>query len=488
MTVNQKKYLLILIVLLAVIGLVGAGCLGNNADNNTSNATNNTSNATNNTNNTPNASVNTTPAPSNNTSNTTNNSSQFSNVVYANQSNGSGGSRRPSAPAFSAVLNITEPAMNVALVMSDTMQDANITNLVIDVPSANLVGNTVQLTMTSSVSSSNITAVDSSIDEANISVSGRVITIPFASIPSEASLETSLMTITIGQKVYQVSFNEAAYFLSTVGPSGTMEINEMTAPRNGTVVVDEIDKPVDFTFTPSSGYVRTGFNLTKFGSADDAGAQPYNAYGYRFSSVESAIYNVSVSFEQKATATIGNEDKWYIDQNLNAENNIYLYIPASQIVAANTGDAMPIVISLPNATFTGISKNISNAQTAIVNGAVQIILTSVDNLENGGVGSPSRITVTAQAGDETYNIYLLKSAKVTFKDAMTIGEGPNSESVSAGESGVMDIGPVTFTTTAGNYIQYQINGGELQYIEDHGVLELTDNTYVFSITQQGPPA
>ncbi|WNY23313.1 hypothetical protein MmiHf6_06180 [Methanimicrococcus hongohii] len=471
MIINKKQYLLILVVLLAVIGLAGAGCLGfgdddnatNGTGNGTSNASNNTSNATNNKTNTSNT-TNTT----SNTSNTTNTTSTsgLPDVVYANQGSGGGGGSRKTSPSFSSILNLSDYDLKVDLFVYNEIveeDDETYNILVVGIPAKEVSGNTVEITMTGTVSNVEILMDEGAdIDPDSFKTSGKTVSFDFQDEP-DLENDDLLITVTVGTTDYYVGFVDFAYFLTDVGSNGSMTLiddEEYAEVVSGKKIIPWVGKAI-FSFTPKSGYVRSDFALTDI-DGDDVSTTPIG-YDYKFTP-ESKIYNVAVSFEMKTTATVDGNANWYIDQNLIAEKNVFIYIPGDEIAGKSLAFEFAKSVSANTTENANIIDTIETAGKIVTVNMKPGI--DSNDFENGGV-NPTEVSLTVTTDDGTFNVYILNSAVLNFilpVGAEIYENDVKVDSISAGKTTryVEDVGS-SYTFTA------KINGADAKIILTEGV-------------------
>lgn len=399
-------------------------------------------------------------------------------MVYVNKTGGGGGGSSNPGSSYSAVLKIPDPSLDLEL--SYVLFDEEVNALYLGIPSINAVGSTLELTMLNTVLDVEILSDEESVfDPESITKNGKTMTIDFLTAPTIINEGNPMLKIKAGGIEYIIGFFGAAYFLADVGAQGSMTVYD-TFPEphtvTGTETFSRIGGPAVCNFTPQTGYVRSDFTLTRL-SGTPVSVTPVG-YDYHFF-MENEIYDISVSFEQKATATVeGLEGNWYLDQNMIDEHNIFMYIPASEFADKK------IFLDLKTSLNTSSIENEDAVSNIALNGTVAEITMESDSdlfdLESGGVNPTKKtLTVTATNGD-VYNIYLLKSAKVIFEfgtETVGITYNGNDINVTTG-SAVMDLVFITFDS---EYIQVRVSGGIWASVGLGGTFELEDKTYVFKI-------
>ncbi|WNY28198.1 hypothetical protein MmiEs2_03820 [Methanimicrococcus stummii] len=432
---TTKQILLLLIILLAVVGMIGAGCLNkdqtNNTENNGSNsnssnsaASNNTSN--NNTNNNNTDSRNNTSASVNNTSsNTTPTSfSSLPDVVVANHDGGSGGGKSSGSGSNYAA----EAAGQKMILESQSGEDG--TKLCIYVPVADISGETLTVTFGSSVSE-----VSETFNEAILSavpeISGKNVTavmndaLDVGDFEAGGSEPTAIsFSVTAGGATYDVYLMASSIINVDAGSNGKIELidNKDTYLYTGTkTVACDINIPIKLTVVPDDGYYVQSFVVTK------SGTEVYNSTvpaAFDADPSESAVYNVTAVFKKQIAATYDGEDT-YIDQDLNAENNIYAYVPAAEASGkVLTFEFLSTVNDVTDVNADIISEE--DGDTIISGKTVTVtIKDAVDSasFEKGGTPTPSDLTFSVTvAGGSVYNVYILDSAaiKIVVPDGCTI--------------------------------------------------------------------
>jgi len=390
---------------------------------------------------------------------------------------GSSGGSKPTSSHF-AVLKIPDPSLVLKLSYDPGEEDDS---SYIFIPSKNVPGAVLELNMPDTVSKVEIINDTDAFDPNSITKNGKTVTIGFLNPP--VILESGPeLHITAGGVKYKVGFLNGAYFLADVGAQGSMQVDTPTSPEvprtvTGSETFNWTAGDTAFSFNPQPGYVRSDFVLKKLNENPVAVTQ--EDYKYLFDS-ENQIYNISVSFEQKATATVeGLEGNWYLDQNMIEEHEVFMYIPASEFADKK------IFLDLKTGLNTSSIENEDAVSNIALNGTVAEITMGPNpdlfDLQKGGVNPTEKtLTVTATNGD-VYTVYLLKSAKVTFDfGAETVNVTYKGEIVPVTDSlsAVMDLGDIIFDS---EYIQVRVSGGIWASVGLGGTFELEDKTYVFKI-------
>lgn len=418
MTFGKKQYLVIFVVLLAVIGIVGAGCLGSNNDNNTS--TNGTNNSTGNNSNTSNTSNNSSNTSNNTSSNNTSNNS--SDVIYANQSSGGGGSSRGSTTAGSPA------TLNGAAVAYDEVKDGDVVNWYFYVANSTLTDEVMTLKMPATitdfvVNTAGLIAENGSGDT-NSNYSGSTANILFSS-SSTTAWETSDLTITAGGKTYEISFYASAVWKASATSGGSLSLVEIAEggdtrtynPANvsaGKSNVSFVSEPlrINFTLQPNAGYV----GLLEVKDAGDASVSlkqtGLNTYE-TVSPVTSQAYTVNASFEKAAAGAYANGTAIKIEQNLNSQTNgktIYLYVPTTEINGTTLTVKMPASIT----SFNGVETDIFDGDITISGSNLSLPMDNdLSSMQKAGAATPNpSSSITVETGTGPYNVSVLQSAVV----------------------------------------------------------------------------
>ncbi|MDV0445502.1 hypothetical protein MmiAt1_10850 [Methanimicrococcus sp. At1] len=378
-------------------------------------------------------------------------------MVVANHDGGGGSGRSSSGAKFTA------EAAGQKLVLESQSGDGN-TKLCIYVPVADISGETLTLTFGSSVSNVSETFNDA-ILSAVPTASGKDVTAVMGDALDVNNFEaggiepTSIsFTVTAGSTVYDVYLMASSIVNMNAGDNGQIKLtdNKDTYFYTGTQsVACDIDIPIALTVVPDDGYYVQSFVITKSGADVYSGTVPA---AFTVDPSESAVYNVTAVFKKQIPVTYDDEDS-YVDQDLNAENNIYTYVPAAEA----SGKVLTFEFLSNVNDVTDVNADILSEEegdTVISGKTVTVTIkknVNPDSFEKGGTPVPSDVTFSVAAGGTTYKVYILNSAliKIVVPEGCTItstGVVPGGLTLDSADTyyHVCDIGSdETFTVSDG---------------------------------------
>lgn len=255
--ISKKQFILILVILLAVIGLIGSGCL--KEDDNSSNGTDRTNN-------------------------------NSSNVTQPNATLG-----------FSAKFG-TQPIM-----LWDTYPENENPRFYMYVPAKEVEGNDLILTFNKTVD--NIETYDEKIISALPMASGNIVTVSIvdessaAFEPANTDPTTPSLTVTVDNKSYDLFILASAVIDMDIGSNGSLKFTDNTGTydfeKKEYVAVD-INENVTFMPVPDKGYAVSSFVITT-GEYEVYNETSLPSYTFK---PESLTYTVKITFEP-AAANVG---------------------------------------------------------------------------------------------------------------------------------------------------------------------------------------
>ncbi|WNY23319.1 hypothetical protein MmiHf6_06240 [Methanimicrococcus hongohii] len=434
---KQKQILIVLIVLLAVVGMIGAGCLNkneNNTDKNGSAPAGSTSSGSSNTHNSS-GSTQTTPGsstPSSNSSANTQTSSSLPDVVVANHDGGSGGgSSRKSNTSEN-----TSPAMlgdsPMVSEFNDT-NDPNIKEVHIYVPSSEISGQAFSLQIPASITGFEVRSPEL-IDNNSVTTKAKTISFNFTENAADQSAVKNWgsfdLNVTCGDTVYKVSFYSSAVFKASASAGGSFEMVEIpkeddnrayfesTVEANSSKTVSSELMRILFTLTPDEGNVGILVLTDSQNQSVPLSQTGLNTYETT-AAVSPQTYAVQAAFEKEVTGTYADGSEIRIEQNLNSQaqgKTIYLYVPANELSEKTLTIQLSGTVTAVPTTF---DTSIISAINANGSSGLDIVLVSdLSGMQNGGVGLPDA-SFEVETSTGTYNVSILQSAVLKI----TVGSG-----------------------------------------------------------------
>lgn len=422
MTIQKKQLILVLVILLAVIGLVGSGCLKNNDNDSSGGADAGTSAGDNSQKPAP-PSNNDAPTDSgktdSNNANTPSSSSSLPDVVYANQGSGGGsGSNRNSAPT-----EITSKVGDQTVVVEEYEGDeANTYNVYVYVPTAAIsTGDTLTVTFLKKVDSVAISEGFESVLE-NPARNGKSVTVDsIEANPEFGDWGTSNLEVKIGEDTYYVSFFASSVMNVNVAKGGQVSMVE-------TKFADDPDKILlvkgakERVVVGEVGETRVTIiadkDMAGTLSITDSEGEPVEctASGFTYTfNAESKIYFIDATFEKavKASLMIDDENQNIIvDQNLVENGNIFLYVPAENILGEK-------ILLKFNSTITKIEVTdedifVSDGVKTTNSTDLEARMSETNKVTQKGGVNPETVSFVIETKTGTYNVYLLASALLNF--------------------------------------------------------------------------
>ncbi|MBZ3936013.1 hypothetical protein [Methanimicrococcus blatticola] len=483
MTIQKKQLIFILIILLAVIGLVGSGCLKNNDDD----SSNGTGTGDNSQNSTPPSNNNTSNNTTNNTNNTTNTppTSGLPDVVYATP--GSGGGRGNSAPT-----EITSKVGDQTVVVEEYEGDEpNTYNVYVYVPAADIVTDDIlSITFLKSVDSVVVSAGSESVLKDAVS-NGKSVTVKAAvDEPGFGTWDTPNLEVKIGDDTYYVSFFASSVWNFDVAKGGQVSIVE-------TVYLDRDDKIVTVkgsakkTVVAEPGETRITIKADK-GMAgalviEDSEGNPVECRAEGYTSIftaESKIYSVKTTFETAVKASLiidGKNQNIIVDQNLVENGNIFLYVPAEDILGEK-------ILLKFNSNITSLTVRDNLIFSGDVAGVriigfkdIEATMSETNKVTQKGGVNPNTISFVVETENGTYNVYLLASALLNF-------EIPEGYTLTVDNALDLEAGKHSFVTDVGKQHTFSFTpDGENKFVligsSDGEFIESTPHEYTFLKSQ-----
>lgn len=471
MVLGKKQYLTIFVILIAVVGIIGAGCLNKDKGNsNNVSAPNGTNNTTNNSNNTTTNTSNNT-SKTNATSNTSapntsytppSSSSSLPDVVVASHDGGSGGGRgRTTSPVSPATFNGTPVPYN-----ENETEDPNVKVMYFYVPASELAGQSMTISMSGTISEFEILTADLiDADTAKTNSSGKTMTVTFAEGAADkmTAWDNFDLNVTVGSTVYQVSFYASGSWNATSSAGGSLSVVEIAEggdTRDYTPAVIDAGKTktfvsetlrINFTLTPNDGYVGTINVLDSNNDPVELTQTGLNTYETT-AAITSQKYTVTAFFEKAAAGAYESGLPIFIEQELNSQvdgNTIYLYVPAAELAEKT------LILTMGSPVKSAPVISDSTIVNSAVNDGSKITITlgsDLSAMQAGGTTTDPTPTFTVETNTSVYNVSILNSAAIQIiaPAGCTITSTGGLSITGTTENHVFDIGfDDTFTTDSG---------------------------------------
>lgn len=534
---NQKQILLVLLLLLAVTGMIGAGCINKTQNNN--NDTMNTENGTkavntSNMSDTGSGSLNNTNGTNNsdrvNTSGTSNsNSSSLPDVVVANKDSGGGHGGRGGVNNTSGNTTPVYPVQlndrNIVFEQYVDENDTGIMNMYLYVPSEEIENKNLTITISENVTGTDILNKEL-IDENKTSFSGKIVTVSFIS-DQTTDWDTIDMDIEAeGDFIYHISFYSSASWDISSAVGGSLKMIEIEDPddthgeykegvvnagKTGTFAT-ELNR-IKFTLTPDEGNVGSLKVSDYQGNSVALTQTGLNTYETE-SVVTPHFYTAGAAFEKAAVGGYDNGTEIYIDQNLNSQahgNTIYLYVPllelydkTIELTLADNIKSDPQLINqeiIEEITYSGSTLSVHFMDSETMN---------LSTLQRGGIVKDPRTTFIVETDAGTYNVSVLVSV------AVHVGEIPEGAVLTSTATYIAytgpddikaeDLAPVTLTSgmhvlnidteytldlsnADGYTLQWRVESSDKPYFEDDPFVIMFSNpdTYILDIVKLTEP-